>query len=179
MKQEQEFKDLLDKIKSTSIVIDLETLGVRAENAKIYSISITEVKNKNTITFLYKPWMKIQLKAFLKDKHIIYHNALFDLKILITNLFMNSNKDLHGMRDGIIWLKENVKIDDTMLMVYHCNNNTQGNELGLKFNALKYTGVYAINVTDIAEALDNGILTEEQILKYNAIDTLATALLYE
>jgi len=179
MKHEYAFKDLLNKIKSNSIVIDLETLGVRAENAKIYSVSITEITDKNTITFLYKPWMRTQLKEFLKDKHIVFHNALFDLKILITNLFMDNNRDLYGMRNGIVWLKENVKIDDTMLMIYHCNNNTQGNELGLKFNALKYTGVYAIDVTDIAEALNKELLTKKQILEYNAIDTLATALLYE
>jgi len=176
---EYEFTKLLNDIKSKNIVIDLETLGVRAENAKIYSISITEVENKNTITFLYEPWMKIQLKEFLKGKHIIFHNALFDLKILITNLFMYDHRDLYGMRDGIIWLKENITIDDTMIMVYNVTNNTQGNELGLKFNALKWTGNYAIDVKDIAKAIDSSSVTPKEILEYNAIDTLATALLYE
>jgi len=164
---------------SDVLVIDFETLGVRAEDAEIYSVSITDPYTLETIVFKWERKLINQFKELIKGKTLVFHNALFDMKMIITNMFMNSNRDLGGMRDGIIWLKENVKIDDTMLMIYHCNNNTQGNELGLKFNALKYTGIYAIDVTDIAEALDKEIITEEQVLEYNAIDTLATSLLYK
>jgi len=164
---------------SDLLVIDFETLGVRAENAEIYSVAITNPYNLKTIVFKWERRFTSKFKELIKDKTLIFHNALFDMKMIITNMFMNSNRDLYGMRNGIMWLKENVKIDDTMLMVYHCNNNTQMNELSLKFNALKYTGVYAIDVTDIAKALDKGIITEEQVLEYNATDTIATALLYK
>ena len=177
---EPEDKINFKKVEASGVlVIDFETLGVRAEDAEIYSVSVTDPYTLETIVFKWEKRFISQFKELIKGKTLVFHNALFDMKMIITNMFMNSNRDLGGMRDGIIWLKENVDINDTMLMVYHCNNNTQGNELGLKFNALKYTGVYAIDVTDIAKALDKEIITEEQVLEYNAIDTIATSLLYK
>ena len=53
-----------------------------------------------------------------------------------------------------------------------CTNNTQENTLGLKENALSFTGQYAVDVKDIS------LLPVNVLLEYNLKDVLATYWLY-
>jgi len=151
------------------VVIDVETIGLRAESAILKTISFTE-PNGNTVSM--KADKEMILKILNKYDKYIFHNALFDIKILITNLFMDSNEDFEGMFEGLQYFKGK-EIEDTMLLLYDKYNNTQGNELGLKLNVLKWTGNYALDVKDITK------LNIKDLLEYNAIDTWATNKLYQ
>ena len=72
---------------------------------------------------------------------LTYHNANFDIKILIYELFMNGMLDQAGMIKGIKQLTKN--FDDTKLIIYLATNSCAGNTLGLKPNAHEYAGNYA------------------------------------
>ena len=79
---------------------------------------------------------------------------------------MNNPADIPNLLYGIKIMTTN--IDDTLLMTYLCTNNTQENTLGLKENALSFTGQYAVDVKDIS------LLPVNVLLEYNLKDVLAT-----
>jgi DNA polymerase-1 len=166
-------KEILSLDLKEPIAIDVETYGgLRVNESKLYTIAFTD-SNLDTYSFKYKPENKDILIKFLnKYKQQIYHNASYDLKVFITNLFMKDISDLDHMLDGLLWVKS-LDLNDTMLMIYSKFNSAQGNELGLKFNSLHLSGSYALDVTDVTK------YPVEQILEYNAIDTWNTMKLYQ
>jgi DNA polymerase-1 len=98
---------------------------------------------------------------------ITYHNANFDVKVLIYELYMDHMLDNEGMLNGLNTLGKN--IDDTKIITYLATNSTAGNVLGLKENAHEFAGNYAeedINDIKLIKLCD--------LLRYNLIDCLST-----
>ena len=112
---------------------------------------------------------KVLLKQFLStyQGRLTYHNAGFDIKILIYELWMNKClNDYVGMLDGIEILTKN--FDDTKLITYLATNNAVQNDLKLKSLAQEYAGNYAEDVKDTTK------IPIRRLLKYNLIDGLST-----
>lgn len=98
---------------------------------------------------------------------LIYHNANFDVKVLIYQLFMAHPLDEKGKQYGIELMTH--KFHDTKLITYLATNSTTGNKLSLKEQAHAFAGNYAEdNIKDIT------LIPEQDLLKYNLVDCLAT-----
>lgn len=152
---------LLDKPK---LAIDIETTGL-AVGSEIISIAFAESEHKG-ISFMIKD--KKQLKRFFEryKGYKIFHNATFDVKQIIYNCFMKDSNDIQGLLHGLDTMCRN--LHDTKIIAYLATNNTQGNSLGLKDLSHKFTGNYAVDVSDATQ------LPENELLEYNLKDTLAT-----
>ena len=110
---------------------------------------------------------------FMKFRGVtIYHNACYDVKVLVFILFMESRFDNYeGMISGIETMTRFMQ--DTKLIYYLCTNNTAKNELSLKDAAFEFAGNYGIDITDIS------VHDPMKLKEYNLIDGLSTMYLYE
>jgi DNA polymerase I len=164
-------RELLDNLyKYPVLATDIETTGLDLE-AEIVSIAFAWTKHDGvaidlSINGIY------YLKEFLETYKgkLLFHNGLFDVKLLIRSLWMQHATDYTGMMEGLQYFKN---FDDTMVMVYLAKNATTKVSLKLKEVALEYVGNYAIEIQDITR------YTKAQILKYNLIDALATFYIWE
>ena len=155
-----DYAELLGK---ESLACDIETLGLSLENNKIVSIAFSW--NQEEGIAIYNPDYS-QLRAFFnayKGK-LIFHNATFDIKMLIRHLYMNSLLDFEGMYRGL----SKFNFEDTMVMAYMALNSTAKVSYTLKSLAHEFAGNYAIDVTDVSK------IRTELLLQYNLIDTLCT-----
>lgn len=113
------------------------------------------------------------LKKFFTEYtgKIVFHNANFDMKIIINSLWMEDLLDEQGKQEGIQVMTRN--FHDTKLIAYHALNSTTGVSLGLKDLAFPFAGNYAIDVKDITKQ------DIDDVLHYNAIDCISTAWVFE
>jgi len=164
-------RELLDSLyKYPVLAADIETTGLDLE-AEIVSIAFAWTKHNGvaidlSINGIY------YLKKFLETYKgkLLFHNGLFDAKILIRSLWMEHATDHKGMMEGLQYFKN---FDDTMIMAYLAKNATTKVSLRLKEVALEYVGNYAIEIQDITK------YTKAEILRYNLIDALATFYIWE
>lgn len=178
----QSLKDILHQ---SVLGIDIETYGdekgdaLRWERGFFGSIAFSPDKHSG-VSFLVGDYftgndylsIKNILKGFFdnyKGKKVL-HNGLFDAKFLIRHLYMKDLGDYIGMYEGIKVFSD---IDDTMIMAYACINSTERLPKGLKELSKEFTGNYAEDVKDIK------LLTKENLLRYNLMDTCGTMYLYE
>lgn len=121
------------------------------------------------------PTVRAMLKSFLQQYkgRLRYHNATYDIKILIYELFMDSLLDQDGLLIGLECLGNN--FDDTKLVKYLATNFVgEKNELGLKASAHEFAGNWAeSDINDITR------IPMDKLLKYNLIDGLSTNWLYD
>ncbi|WP_027854414.1 DNA polymerase [Marinobacterium litorale] len=117
------------------------------------------------------PVVKKLLREFLETYQgkLTLHNANFDLKILVYELWMESLLDEKGKQKGIEILTR--LFDDTKLITYLATNSTSGNKLSLKEQAAEFAGNYAQNDEDIK---DIRRIPLDQLLRYNLVDCLST-----
>ncbi len=159
-------RELLDSLYQYPVLAtDIETTGLALKD-KIISISFAWSKHHGiaidlSITGIY------YLKKFFESYKgkLIFHNGLFDAKLLIRHLWMKHQTDYNGMLEGLGYFKN---FDDTMIMAYLAKNATTGSAIGLKNIALEYVGNYALELRDLSK------YSKKEILKYNLIDALAT-----
>lgn len=119
-----------------------------------------------------KPIKDLLLHFFLNyTGKLVYHNANYDIKIIINDLFMSNLLDTRGMVHGMKVMTRN--IDDTKLISYLAENSTAGNKLGLKHQAHEFAGDYAEDVEDITK------VPMDKLLRYNLIDGSSTLYVYE
>lgn len=170
---------LNDLSKHSILSADIETGGhedgdaLRFNKSSLASIAFGSSIDSGTAIYLQdnKDAKKLLKQFFINySGKVVYHNGLFDIKHLIYHLFMETPDDIIGMLYGIEVMCKS--IDDTMVMTYLCTNNVQENKLGLKHNALPYTGQYAVEVKDVYS------LPTPKLLEYNLKDALATFWLY-
>lgn len=161
------------------LTCDIETWSLKHYNSGIVSICFCwneneglcfRVDNKDGTR---NEEVRSVLKKFFTEYSgtLIFHNITFDCYILTYQLFMNSLHDIDGMLEGINTLLKN--FDDTKLIAYLATNSCAGNQLGLKALAQEYAGDWAEEITNIDE------IQEEELLKYNLIDGLATWYVYK
>lgn len=103
---------------------------------------------------------------------MIYHNASYDIKVLIYTLWMKHPQDYVGMLHGLNVLTRN--FEDTKLIAYLALNSTAGNELGLKVLGHDFAGNWAqSDINDIRR------IKLPDLLRYNLVDCLTTFYVYE
>jgi len=159
-------KDLLDQLyQYPKLTVDIETTGL-ALDCSVVTIAFAWDKHSGVAIDIRTNgyW---NTKEFLENYSgtLIMHNALFDVKLLISNWWMETETDYEGMQRGLNVFEY---VDDTMLLAFLEKNSTTQVSLDLKTNALEYVGNYALDVTDVTQHSQN------DLLKYNLIDTLAT-----
>lgn len=161
--QDRELLDTLYQYKT--LTADIETNGL-AIDSKLLSISFAWDQH-NGIAIDLKETGTYYLKKFFESYsgNLIFHNGLFDIKLLVRNLWMNSKDDWEGMITGLSFFQN---VDDSMLTTYIETNSTVKHSLSLKNNTVEYTGQYAIEVENLSK------YTRKEILQYNLIDSLAT-----
>ena len=164
-------RDILDHLYQHQVLtVDIETTGLDLHD-NLISIAFAWTKHDGaaidiSITGTY--WLKDFFEKYRGQ--LIFHNGLFDVKMLVHSLWMEHDKDYEGMMRGLHNFKT---FDDTMILAYLAKNATTPISLGLKEIALEYVGNYAIELTDITKH------TKKEILQYNLIDALATFYAYE
>ena len=182
-----EYPNLLDEVrlalsklhKYPSLTVDIETFSLRFEEAGIGTIAFAWDKHNgiafevDVVSIRFKDEFRRHLvKKFLLEYkgQLIFHNKLFDAKVIIYTLFMNHDSDWVGLRQGIEVLK---LADDSMVLAFLATNSTADAPLGLKELAYEFTGKYGVDVTDITK------IPLPDLLEYNLKDCLATWYVYE
>tara|TARA_R110000851_G_scaffold197190_1_gene348227 strand:- start:187 stop:2781 length:2595 start_codon:yes stop_codon:yes gene_type:complete len=119
-----------------------------------------------------------QVRALLKEFLVSYkgtlrwHNAPYDLSILIYELWMENLHDQKGLLEGLEALTR--AFHDTKIIAYLAINTTAGNHLKLKELGHSFAGNWAMNdIKDITR------IPLPELLKYNLIDGLATNFVFE
>lgn len=102
---------------------------------------------------------------------IIYHNAAYDIKILIYTLFMKHVLDQEGLLEGLEVLTRN--FHDTKVITYLATNSTGGNKLSLKDQAHEFAGNYAQSDIDDIRKIE-----KQELMTYNLVDCLSTWYVY-
>jgi DNA polymerase-1 len=115
------------------------------------------------------PEIRAHLKWFFENYKgkLIFHNANYDVKVLIYVLFMESLLDTKGLLYGMETLCRNV--EDTKIISYLATNSTAGNVLGLKPLAHEFAGNWAVE-----DIKDIRLIPLHQLLQYNGVDSLST-----
>lgn len=114
------------------------------------------------------PAVRALIKEFLETYKgkITWHNAAYDVKVIVYTLWMKDGLDTKGLLEGLEVLTRN--IDDTKIIAYLATNSTAGNVLGLKPLAQEFAGNWAVEVKDIRK------VSLEKLLQYNLVDALST-----
>jgi DNA polymerase-1 len=161
-------KTLLSIFNKPTLTCDIETTSLDIARAKITTIAFAWSEHEGVAFCVSRDQdlfdvqaIKHLLKEFFTayTGALIYHNASYDICILIRELFTDQLEGVQVMTRSI---------HDTKLIAYLATNNTSINNLGLKELAKEFTGNYAVDFKDPA-----GIETSD-LLEYNLIDTLAT-----
>ena len=152
------------------LACDIETYGLNFWETGIATIAFAWNQNEG-VAFRVDddPAKKLALRHFFETYkgQVIFHNANFDLKIIINDLWMSDLLDEVGKQQGINTFYR--KVLDTKIMSYVCTNSIAGNKLGLKDQAQEFAGNWAMNnIHDITQ------IEEAELLRYNLIDALST-----
>ena len=98
---------------------------------------------------------------------ITWHNAAYDVKVIIYTLWMEHLLDTEGMLEGLDVMT--ARMDDTKIITYLATNSTAGNVLGLKPLAHEFAGNWSKDdIKDIRRIPLN------ELLQYNLVDALST-----
>lgn len=107
------------------------------------------------------------------DGELIWHNAAYDIKVLIYTLWMEGDITNHsGLLEGLEVMTKH--FDCTKLITYLATNSCAGNKLSLKDIAHEFAGNYAQD-----EIKDIRLIPEKELMIYNLIDCLCTWYAYE
>lgn len=119
--------------------------------------------------FCPDPQVRKALRTFFETYQgiLIWHNSVYDLKVLIYTLWMKDLADTAGLLEGLGVMTR--LFDDTKIIAYLATNSTAGNELGLKALAHEFAGNYAQS-----EIKDIRRIPLSKLLQYNLVDCLST-----
>lgn len=167
--------------KHAALTCDIEALSLEFWNAGVSTIAFAWSKHEGLAIAVDRSRQsefgfinplqaatRYYLKRFLEtyEGTLIFHNANYDMKVLVYELWMTDLSDHVGMQDGIFTLTRN--FHDTKLITYLATNNAIKNSLGLKENSAEFTGNYAEDTTDTSK------IPIKDLLVYNLKDCLAT-----
>lgn len=190
-----EVQEWLDKLHDhPKLKVDVEAFSLKFWKAGIASIGFAWNQHEGVSWLVdYQPYVKPKLidgikhygkqidnrtyKRMLReffesyDGRICFHNANYDVKILIYELFMDDLLDMDGLRKGLQVMARH--LDDTKLITYLATNSTAGNDLKLKILAHKFAGNYAQDAIN-----DVRLIPHKELLRYNLTDCLCTWYVY-
>lgn len=115
------------------------------------------------------PEVRKLLREFFEtyQGEITWHNAAYDVKVIIFTLWMQDLLDQRGLLEGLEVMTRNIQ--DTKLIAYLATNSTAGNVLGLKPLAHEFAGNWAKeDIKDIRK------IPLPELLQYNLVDALST-----
>jgi DNA polymerase-1 len=168
---------LMELHKHDVLTCDIETYSLDFWEADIATISFAWNQYEGIAFKAARTSFQDTIKALIKEffetykGKLIYHNANFDIKVLVYSLWMHNLLDTAGMLRGIEVMTRN--IEDTKILAYLATNSTAGNNLKLKHLAHEYTGDYAqSDIKDITK------IPIDKLLTYNLVDCLATWYVY-
>jgi len=98
---------------------------------------------------------------------LTWHNASYDLRSIIYELWMQDPLDTEGLLTGLDLMT--AWFDDTKVIAYLATNTTAGNVLGLKPLAHEFAGNWAVD--EIKNVL---AIPLDKLLQYNLVDSLCT-----
>lgn len=98
---------------------------------------------------------------------LTFHNASYDVKVIVYALWMQSLLDTRGLLYGLHLMTRNWH--DTKIIAYLATNSTAGNVLGLKPLAHEFAGNWAKD-----DIKDIRLIPLPELLKYNLVDALST-----
>jgi DNA polymerase-1 len=179
-----EIKQALAELhKRPALTVDIESFSLRVDKARIATIAFGldtktavafTVYLHETIATEYQAAIEKLLREFFENYKgsLIFHNAPFDTKVIIWELFMEHPTDYAGMLHGLHTMYRN--LHDTKILAYLALNSTAGISLSLKDLAFAHCGNFAQeHIKDIRKIPVDGLL------KYNATDTAATWYVYD
>ncbi len=150
-----------DNHNGVAFAIDYAPLSVKSEKG-FYGIRQDNQQVKELLRVFFEHY----------QGELRFHNANYDVKVLIYELWMKNLLDTEGMLKGLEILSRN--LDDTKLITYLATNTTAGNVLSLKPNAQEFSGNYA------AEEISNiRKIPLPDLLQYNLVDALSTNYVYD
>lgn len=175
-----EIKKALDSLLDEPILFsDIEAKSLKVTEAGVYTIGFSKDKH-NGIAFPVDVSSNPQLvRHYLKEffenykGKLVFHKANYDIAVLNYNLFQKDLFDIEGQLYGLNTFFKDNRIEDTLIIAYLATNSCSGNILGLKELSQPYTGDYAVDVKDVTK------VPLDKLLKYNLIDCLGTAYVYE
>lgn len=139
-------------------------IGVWDKKDKKYKKKLAYGKKVNN--FVVRQLIKKFLCEY-KGK-LIWHNAAYDIKILIYVLWMDEDITNHaGLLEGLEVMTRH--FDCTKLITYLATNSCAGNKLSLKDVAHEFAGNYAQE-----DIKDIRLIPEKELTQYNLIDCLCT-----
>ncbi len=175
-----------------SITLDTETFSLKANRAGLGTIGFSwdkhngicidvEHGHKTTgLTFGARrtsDWevagVMLEIKYFLETYkgNIKYHNATYDIKVLIRTLWMKHLTDNVGLLEGLEVLTRD--FDCTQAITFLATNSAAGNKLSLKDQSQEFLGKYSVDVKDIRKQ------PTRPLCLYNLKDCLATWFVHE
>lgn len=175
-----DIKKALDSLLDEPILFsDIEAKSLKVTEAGIYTTGFSKDKH-NGIAFPVDASSNPQLvRQYLKEffenykGKLVFHKANYDIAVLNYNLFQKDLFDIGGQLYGLNTFFKDNRIEDTLIIAYLATNSCSGNILGLKELSQPYTGDYAVDVKDVTK------VPLDKLLKYNLIDCLGTAYVYE
>ena len=190
-KTNEEIQAFLDGLhKHPALTCDIEAFSLNLFKAGLGSIAFAWNKNEGgafLIDWVSNPddsplegqqinnkLVKTLLRQFFiryKGK-LIFHNATYDIKVQILNLFMEHATDYKGMLYGLEIMTRHM--DDTKVIAFLALNTTADISLSLKDLAHEYAGNYAQDdINDIR------LIPAKELLEYNLVDCLSTWYVYD
>lgn len=193
----QEIQEALNALHEyPTLTCDIETFSLRFNEAGIGTVSFAIDKHRGLAfacdyspnvpliplaekrqdhgRFVPNSAVRAMLRRFFETYQgkLIFHNANFDVKVMIYVLWMKSLLDTAGLLEGLGVMTRS--IDDTKIIAYLATNSTAGNVLGLKPLAHEFAGNWAIE-----EIKDIKLVPLPQLLQYNLVDALSTWYVHE
>lgn len=164
------------------LVVDIETFSLNPFEAGIATLAVCHAEGSGAVFTVdwhsgsLKPNNAVRelLKSFLSQYQgtLVFHNAAYDLKVIIATLWMEHIQDFKGMNQGIQTLC--YRFEDTKILAYLNLNTTVRVPLDLKSLTQDYLGNYALSeIGDISK------VPLDRLQEYNLLDTLGTWKLYE
>ena len=165
--------------KLEAVTCDVETLSLAFHKTGIETISFSESEDVGFSFRVEKGATeseKIAAYTYLKNffdnyqGKIIFHNATFDVSVIIQSIYMNSLGDTEGLLKGLHAFRN---MECSRIITYLATNTCSGNELSLKKQAQEFAGSWALD-----EISDTSQIPSDKLLEYNFIDTASTWFVY-
>jgi len=149
------------------LACDIETASLHFMDAGIWTVAFAWNQHEGVALWIgNQPEKKQALRRFFDNYkgRLRFHNASYDVKVLIYELYMSSPMDTEGLLEGL----QRLPRDDSMLVAYLALNSTSRPSYSLKNLSHNFAGNYALEVDNIFK------LEEEDLLRYNLTDVLCT-----
>lgn len=161
-----------------SLSCDIETFSLAFQEAGIGTIAFAWDKHNGVAFACDYTGRNQEVRGLLREffEHyqgtLIWHNANYDVKVLIYTLWMEHDLDTKGLLKGLEIMAS--KFEDTKIITYLATNSTARIKLNLKTLAQEFAGNWAQDdIKDIRK------ISLPQLLQYNLVDCFSTWFVFD